>query len=369
MMMGLKNPRVLLIGASRAADSMESHVLDSLAGLGCAARYSSTTFRIEAAGPVGNAMLYKATHMFIREPERLTEGRLIREAEEFAPDIILVLQGHHLSPKTVERLRCRLKVPIMCWCQDHLGTLGRQYMLGAGYDAVFVKDRYMQDLFSRMIKGTPFMYLPEACNPRVHRPIELTPGDHQRYGCDVMIFGSLYYYRQAILAQLQEFDLKRWGSAPAWFLNRLRKSAGGEIVLDDKVRAVRAACIALNPLHYGEIDSLNCRAFELAGCGAFQLVTDKPVMTEHFTPGVDLEAFRSIDDLIEKIRHYLRHPDQALEIARSGQIRAHRDHTYESRIREIFRVAFGASSNFSTSATEKRLPLAQAGESMAAHCR
>jgi spore maturation protein CgeB len=335
-------PSVLLIGASQAADSMEVHVLDALAALGCTTEYVGTGLRIEAIGVTGNAVLRKATHSLLREPERLNERRILTRAARFLPDLVLVLQGNHLSPKTVARLRRQIKAPIVCWCQDHVGTLGRQYMLGAEYDAVFVKDRYMQELFSSMVKGTPFIYLPEACNPRVHRSIELTPDDRAQYGCDVMIFGSLYYYRQAILRQLGEFDLKRWGSAPSWFVDRLEKSrTGGDIVLDAKVRAARAARIALNPLHYGEINSLNCRAFELAGCGAFQLITHKPVLIEHFLPGVELATFRTVDELIEIIRHYLRYPEQAAEIATKGQIRAHREHTYEIRLQEILRVALG----------------------------
>jgi spore maturation protein CgeB len=319
---------------------MESHVFDTIVSTGAIAEYVSSTLRVEALGALANSILYRTTHSFLREPERLIERRLLNRAERFDPDLVLVIMGNQLSPKTVARLRQRVKAPIVCWCQDHLGTLGRQYLLGAEYDAVFLKDRYMQDLFSNMVKGTPFIYLPEACNPRVHRPLELTPEDRKRYGCEVMIFGSLYYYRQAILQQLGEFELKRWGNAPEWMVNRLQKShVGSDIVLDEKVKAVRAAQIALNPLHYAEVNSLNCRAFELAGCGAFQLITHKPVLNEHFTPGVDLDSYRSVDDLIDKIRHYLRHPERAAEVARMGQVRAHREHTYEIRLREILRVA------------------------------
>jgi spore maturation protein CgeB len=319
---------------------MEYHVFETIESFGAIAEYGSTALRVEALGSLGNSILRRATHSLLREPERLIERRLLNRAERFSPDLVLVLMGNHLSPKTVARLRQRVKAPIVCWCQDHLGTMGRQYLLGAEYDAVFLKDRYMHELFSSMVKGTPFFYLPEACNPRVHRTLELTSEDRVRYGCDVMIFGSLYYYRQAILQRLDEFDLKRWGNVPAWMVNRLKKSnVGPDVVLDNKAKAVRAARIALNPLHYAEVNSLNCRAFELAGCGAFQLVTHKPVLSEHFTPGVELDSFHSVDDLIDKIRHYLRHPEQAAEMARMGQIRAHREHTYEVRLREIFRVA------------------------------
>jgi spore maturation protein CgeB len=332
--------RILLIGASQAPDSMESHVADALKSLGATIEYAGTTLRVERFGAVGNAVLQKAANVLLREPELLLERGLLKQAKRFAPTLVLVIMGNQLSPKTVALIRQATKVPIVCWCQDHLGTLGRQYLLGAEYDAVFLKDRYMLELFTNMVKGTRFFYLPEACNPRVHRSLELSPEEQTRYGCEVMIFGSLYYYRQAILQQLGRYRLKRWGNAPTWMVDRVKDShAGGEIVLDAKVKAVRAARIALNTLHYAEVNSLNCRAFELAGCGAFQLITDKPVLREHFTPGVELDAFHSADELIEKIDHYLRRPEKAAEIARMGQVRAHRDHTYELRLGEIVRIA------------------------------
>ncbi len=335
--------RVLVIGASRAADSMEDHVLDALRTLGATAEYASTAIRFEALGSAANAFLGKLTHAALREPERLLETRLVKRAERFAPDLVLVLQGNHISPKTVARLRQRTQARIVCWCQDHLGVLGRQYLLGAEYDAVFLKDRYMLELFTSTVRGTPFFYLPEACNPSVHRSLELTAEDRQRYECDVMIYGSIYYYRQTILQQLGAFDLKIWGHAAGWFVNRVERAVSGpEVFLDAKVRAVRAARVALNPLHYGEVNALNCRTFELAGCGAFQLVTHKPVLKEHFSPGSELDDFRTTDELIEKIRHYLNHPEQAAAIARRGQERAHREHTYDHRLRDIIAVAFGS---------------------------
>ena len=37
--------------------------------------------------------------------------------------------------------------------------------------------------------------------------------------------------------------------------------------------------------------ALNCRAFEIAGCGGFQLVTHVPVVTEHFEPDSEVATF------------------------------------------------------------------------------
>jgi spore maturation protein CgeB len=191
-----------------------------------------------------------------------------------------------------------------------------------------------------MVRSTQFYYLAEACNPRMHRPIELTPADVGYFGCDVMLAGSLYYYRQEILESLAGLDLKVWGYRPGWLVDRLPgRFMGRDVHGDDKVRAALAAKVCLNTLHYGEVDGLNCRAFEIAGCGGFQLISDVPAIAEHFEPDEEIVVFRSVDEMVEKARHYAGHPEAAREIAARGRARAHRDHTYEHRLADILRIA------------------------------
>ncbi len=335
-----RGTRVLVLGSYDYPDSFEWHVTDSLRQLGCEVRLFHNRAGVAGlAGAAGKAM-YKINQLMLREPERLIEPRLLRNVEAFAPDVVLALLGNMYSPKTIAAIRRRTKARIVCWCQDQLSTLGRQFLLGAGYDAVFVKDRYMQDLFSRMIRSTSFHYLPEACNPRLHRPIELTALDREEFGCDLMIAGTLYYYRQEILQQLNSLDIKVWGYRPSWLVDRLPgRFMGRDVHGDDKVRAALAAKICLNTLHYAEVNGLNCRAFELAGCGGFQLVNQVPVLAEHFDPGVEVATFDSAEDLREKVAHYLAHPAEAADIAERGRLRAHRDHTYEHRLSDILRTA------------------------------
>jgi len=336
-MQELKPSRVLVIGSNLYLDSMEWHVVDALGRLGVAVEFFQAQMRFAGTRSIAQKIMESLARIVVREPELLFEARLLRTVERFAPDMILVILGNQLSPKTVQRIRSRSKAPIICWCQDQMTTLGRQFLLGAGYDAVFLKDRYLQELFSRMLHSTDFYYLPEACNPRVHRTVELSREEQAYYSCDVMIAGTLYYYRQEILEQLDEFEVKVWGALPDWLVYRLRhKHMQGELLGDAKARAARAARIALNPLHFAEVDGLNCRAFELAGCGAFQLCTSRPVLGEHFAPGSEIETFDSASELVEKIHHYLRRPEEAAAIARRGQMRAHQDHTYERRLAEIF---------------------------------
>jgi spore maturation protein CgeB len=318
---------------------MEWHVVAALREMAVEVQFFQAFLRFGGPQNPARKIMHKLTNVMLREPERAFEKNLIRAVEHFSPSLILVIMGNQVSPKTIERVRQRTAAPIVCWCQDQMTTLGRQYLLGAEYDIVFVKDRYLQDLFSRMIRSTSFYYLPEACNPQVHRTVPLSDAEREYFGCDVMIAGSLYYYRQEILRVLDEFDLKVFGYSPDWLVYRLhRPRMRREVFCDDKARAARAARVALNPLHYAEVDALNCRAFELAGCGAFQICTSKPVVAEHFAPGLEIETFASWEELREKIHHYLQNPAEAAAIAKRGQDRAHRDHTYVRRLEEIFQV-------------------------------
>jgi spore maturation protein CgeB len=338
--------RVLVVGSYAYPDSFEWHIVDSLKHLGCSVELFHHGRSIDGLSGMAERALHKATKLLIREPERRMEARLCRAIGVFSPSIILVVLGSQVSPKTMERIRKRSSARIVCWCQDQMTTLGRQFLLASGYDAVFVKDRYMLDLFSSMIRSTKFYYLPEACNPRMHRPIDLSERDRETYGCDVMIAGTLYYYRQEILQQLvqqlQGIRLKIWGSRPDWLLDRLPgRYMGRHVHGDNKVRAALGAKICLNTLHYAEVNGLNCRAFELAGCGGFQMVTRVPTLAEHFEPEVEVATFANVDELIEKTIYYLRNPAAAAEIAERGRLRAHRDHTYEHRLKEILRIAVG----------------------------
>jgi len=76
----------------------------------------------------------------------------------------------------------------------------------------------------------------------------------------------------------------------------------------------------------------NMRLFETTGCGAL-LVTDyKDNLDELFEIGKEIVAYRSPEECAALIKYYLDHPDEAQEIAKAGQTRTLREHTYENRM-------------------------------------
>lgn len=76
----------------------------------------------------------------------------------------------------------------------------------------------------------------------------------------------------------------------------------------------------------------NMRLFEATGCGALLITDYKDNLNELFEIGKEIVAYRSIEECVALIHYYLKHPDQAAEIATRGQKRTLQDHNYNSRM-------------------------------------
>ncbi|MEZ4701589.1 MAG: TylF/MycF/NovP-related O-methyltransferase [Rhodothermales bacterium] len=88
----------------------------------------------------------------------------------------------------------------------------------------------------------------------------------------------------------------------------------------------------------GGADTVNMRLFEATGAGAFLLTQHLPDLHRYFEPGREIETYRDHDELIEKIRYYLAHPDEREAIARRGQERCLRDYAMPERARVFDRL-------------------------------
>lgn len=270
--------------------------------------------------------------------ERRKYHSLFKAVKDFRPDLVLASHGN-LPPEVVTQIKDISSAKIALWFPDHLVNLGRQYMLVAPYDALFFKDRYMAETFRDKLELNAH-YLPEACNPLWHRRIQPTEADRKKYGCDLCTASNMYYYRARMLEIFEDYDMKIWGkSFPSWLKSPLRSRYPGVYVAElEKAKAFNSAKIVLNTMHFGEILSVNCRLFEAAGCGAFQITDDKPVLSDLFEPEQEIVTFCTRAELKAKVDHYLSHPEERQKIADRAYARAHREHTYEHRLNRMFEI-------------------------------
>ena len=310
-------------------DSFASNILDALPAMGHDPVALGSSYAI--GGPYTSAIAGKARAALPALDER-AQRRVVRAALKSECEIVInVEQG--LMPAVVGQLR-RNGVKVALWFPDALLNMGRQLLLLAPYDAVFVKEPYLVDRL-RAVLGLPMFYLPEACNPRWHRPLT-TPGTEPY----LVIAGNMYPSRIKLLERLLAagIPLKLYGARfPRWVGHTpLRAVHEGRCVFgEEKAYTYRSAAAVLNTLHPAEIYGVNARLFEAAGCGAAILTEYRPVLPDLFSVGDEVLAFRDFDELVGQATRLLSETGLSSKIGDAAAARAHESHTYSKRLEVI----------------------------------
>ena len=271
---------------------------------------------------------------------------VLAKTETFEPDLVLALAQAPLSRQALKRLRRDGVATAMWFVEDY-----RLFPYWEAYAPLY-------DLFA-VIQREPFraklaeigaantVYLPLAADPDFHKPLELSAVERRRFASDVSFMGAGYPNRRRAFRELMQYDFKIWGND--WegetALAALLQDPTRRVAPEETVKIFNASKINLN-LHSSTEpgvlvprgDFVNPRTFELAMCGAFQLVDKRALLPELFATD-ELAAFSDIAELREKIDYYLAHDDERAEVAARARSRALRDHTYAARMQTLLDYA------------------------------
>ena len=83
---------------------------------------------------------------------------------------------------------------------------------------------------------------------------------------------------------------------------------------------------------------LKGRNFEVPGCRGFLLTDSTDELKNYYEDGKEIIIFKDVKDLISKTKYYLEHEKEREQIAQAGYNRTIKEHTYEKRFEEIFKV-------------------------------
>ena len=257
--------------------------------------------------------------------------RIARRALDSGCEIV-INSDSYLMPGVVKRMRST-GVRVAFWFPDHVANLGRQLMLLADYDALFFKDAQFVER-TKALLDLPIHYLPEACNPRWHRP--LVPAGTEPY---LVVPANTYPYRVRLLERLlaKGIPLKIYGSdIPRWVgESPIRAVHTGPVYREEKARVYRSAAGVLSSMHPAEMTGANGRLFQAAGCGAAVLTELRPAVPRLFDIGFEILAFRDFDELVEQATRVLNEPGLTAQLGDAAARRAHRDHTFRVRLTTI----------------------------------
>jgi spore maturation protein CgeB len=266
------------------------------------------------------------------ERPRRDERALLAKARSLRPAILLALTWD-IHPEILDQLSLRGSCKRVLWWGDAPANSHGWGLANPHWDTVYVKDPVAVEKL-RLI-GTDAHLMHEAMNPRWHRRVQVRPSN------DVVVFGNYYGFRQAVALRLLDchVPLALYGNKPpTWAHPRIAAAWRGRYVArDEKSHAVGEGLACLNTFAFAEGQSMNCRAFEIAGAGGLQLIEDRPIVSECFEPGTEILPFRTFDELIELIERARRSPEEMQLIRERAWKRAHAEHTYRHRLQKLLR--------------------------------
>jgi spore maturation protein CgeB len=263
------------------------------------------------------------------------------------PDLVIFMAQSPASERTLLKLKS-MGIKTAYWFVEDFRTLTYWNTIAKNVDYFFTiqKDDFFEEL--KNIGADNYHYLPLACLPDFHKKItEINEEDKIKYGSDVSFAGAGYYNRKNVFAQLIDFKFKIWGSD--WYvglpLSLLIQEDGKRFTEEEAVKIYNYSKININ-LHssmwHWDInpngDFLNPRVYEILACGGFQLVDRRRYLEGVFEDGKDLVVFETVDDLRKKIKYYLANEEERFAIAAHGRETAVKNHTYESRVREMMNI-------------------------------
>lgn len=267
---------------------------------------------------------------------------VLAKVESYEPDLVLALAQAPLSRAVLRRLHKDGVATAMWFVEDfRLFTYWQAFAPLYDYFAVIQKG----DFLARLAElGQPNgLYLPLAADPEFHKPLELSATERRKWGSDISFMGAGYPNRRMAFRQLLRYDFKIWGSdwdGDPVLAPRLQME-GARIDPADCVKIFNATRINLN-LHSSVDprklvsggDFVNPRTFELAACGAFQLVDRRSLLPELFADD-ELVSFGDMEELLSLVDHHLSNPQEGSKVAKRARERVLKEHTYERRMETL----------------------------------
>jgi hypothetical protein len=233
------------------------------------------------------------------------------------PDLFLWIDpaGRYFPPGIED-----LPILTACYLIDvHLGTW--RYQVARFFDAVFVAQRDYLECFRRAVGHDQVYWLPLAAAPDVHRDHGLP----RVY--DVGFVGNIARaHRKTARARRLRLIAERFHTNDFY-----------RVYMPEEVgRVYSQSRIVFNCSIAGDV---TMRIFEGTACGALVL-TDAIAngLDELFEIGREIVVYRDDADLLEKIAYYLAHEEEREAIARAGQKRTLKEHTYVHRAAKLVEI-------------------------------
>lgn len=265
-------------------------------------------------------------------------------------DLLWVEKGTLVKPSTLRRVKerqaeCRL---VHLNPDDPFGAYrsgwDRFITTIPFYDIHFVARTQNIEEYARLGGKNIFAY-DRSFSKSLHRPVDLTLEEKKAYGVQVGFVGSYAHDRAGMIAGLIGHDIpvavygNGWPNQKYWDIIR-QHYRGPSRFGAEYARIINGMGIALHFLRRENRDEQDSRTFEIPACGVFMIAERSPKHEMLFKEDQEAVFFETFEELLDKVRFYLSHPEKAGQIATAGYRRSMESgYDHQSRMKTYTDIA------------------------------
>ena len=143
-----------------------------------------------------------------------------------------------------------------------------------------------------------------------------------------------YLERIDIAKRLSKYDFRLYTSSNDIEINGVKTFPA--LSYDEELpKAYHLSRINLNITLHSITSGIPLRVFDIMGVGGFMLSNYQPEIEELFSVGKEIEIYRSVDELEDKVKYYLSHEDKRVKISLAGYRKVSEKYSYDVRFSQM----------------------------------
>lgn len=258
---------------------------------------------------------------------------LKQEIDYYKPDIIYSHNLGYFDPLFLKSIKNKTKLLV-----GQIASPLPPKIFLKPYDLIITSFPHFVKRFKKM--GISSEYLPLCFEPTILKKFK----PQKRIYNITFVGGISKVHKKGLsilykLAEEMPIDVWGYGKEEIDHSTNLYKYHHGEAWGRDMYKILLQSKITINRhIDVAENYANNMRLFEATGCGAMLITDKKKNLNKLFNSDKEVATYSSINDLIRKIKYYLTNDKERVKIARAGQARTLKDHSYSVRMKELIGI-------------------------------
>jgi glycosyltransferase involved in cell wall biosynthesis len=285
-------------------------------------------------------------HLYIGPGIIALNKTILKKVESIKPDLIWVDNKPYVKPNTLKEIRRNnptIKIANII-TDDPFGKFHYAwrfiYKSFKYYDIHFVqREINIPELKRQGAKRVETCF--RSFDPAFHRILPKDDSSLLPYKASVGFIGSYEDDREEYIAYLVQQGISvsitgdGWSKGKYWSLLQPYYK-GPSVYGDEYIKTINGMDVALHFLRKANRDQQDSRTFEIPACGTFMLAERSNLHLGFFSEGIEADYFTSKEELLYKLRYYLKETSVREKIAGAGYAKSYASgYDHKSRLTEV----------------------------------